>query len=139
MNYKLCKKEKEDFDENINANYSKSLESKKYFRQKITKKSNFAFVAIDGNKVVGYIAGGLIKIEDYMKHCKLAEVENMFILEDYRRKGVGKRLMDEMFKWCKSNGIERIRVIASFQNILGINFYKREGFNEYNLVLEKGL
>ncbi|MFA5992561.1 MAG: GNAT family N-acetyltransferase [Candidatus Pacearchaeota archaeon] len=139
LNYQLCKKEKEDYDSNINEYYSKSKKSTRYFRQKIVGGNNFAFVAVDGERIVGYLVGGLVKPDDYLKLCRLVEAENMFVLKEYRSQGIGKMLMKEMFDWCRSLKIERIRVVASFQNIRGIDFYRREGFKEYNLVLEKDL
>lgn len=36
-------------------------------------------------------------------------------------------------------GIKNIRVIASAGNIQGINFYRKSGFRDYTLALEKKL
>lgn len=91
------------------------------------------------DKTVGYLTGGIQKAEDYRNIKFTCELTSMWVDEDYRSRGVGKKLIEEFEKWCKEKSILRLRVVASAQNKQGINFYKREGFEEYNLTLEKNL
>jgi len=76
-------------------------------------------------------------LEEYKNVSKLAEAENMFVLEKYRSSGVGKQLLQGFIKWCKAKGVKRIRAVASAQNIRAIEFYRREGFKDSTLALEK--
>ena len=135
LNHQLCIKENKEFDATINKDYPTQKSGKEYFAERI--KNDCALIAFIGDKVVGYLVGAIIEAEDYRNISKFAEAENMFVLEEYRNLGIGKKLFDEFIKWCKSNEVKRIRAIASVQNIRAIEFYRREGFVDYDLVLEK--
>ena len=135
LNHQLCIKENKEFDATINKDYPIQKSGEEYFKERI--KNDCALVALIGSKVVGYLVGAVIEKEDYRNISKLAEAENMFVLEEYRSLGIGKKLLDEFFKWCKQNEVKRIRAVASVQNIKAIAFYKKGGFLDYNLVLEK--
>lgn len=56
---------------------------------------------------------------------KLLYVEDLFVREDYRRKGIGKLLLDEMIKNAESQGIKYIHLQVLDWNIPGISFYKK--------------
>ena len=135
LNHQLCIKENKEFDATINKDYPIQKAGEKYFKERI--KNGCTLVAIAEGKVVGYLVGAIIEHEDYRNISKIAEAENMFVLEKYRSSGIGKKLFDELIKWCKPKGAKRIRAVASAQNTRAIEFYKREGFTDYNLTLEK--
>lgn len=137
LNHQLCIKENKEFDPTINPDYPIQKSGEKYFKDRI--KNDCALIAIVDNKIVGYLIGAISEIEDYRNISKIAEAENMFVLEDYRKLGIGKKLLQEFTKWCKSKKAKRIKAIASAQNIRAIEFYHREGFEDYDLVLEKKL
>ena len=135
LNHQLCIKENKEFDATINKDYPIQKSGEKYFKERIKK--DFAWVAIINGKVVGYLVGAVIGIEEYRNVSKLAEAENGFVIEEYRSKGIGTRLLQEFVKWSKSNGAKRIRAVASAQNARAVELYRREGFKDYNLTLEK--
>ena len=74
-----------------------------------------------------------------MIESKIAEAENMFVLEEFRGQGIGVKLLQEFVTWCKSKDVKRIRTVASAQNTRAIEFYRRAGFLDYDLVLERDL
>lgn len=135
LNHQLCIKENKEFDATINKDYPIQKSGEEYFKKRI--KNDCALVAFADDRIVGYLVGAIIETENYRNISKLAEEENMFVLEKYRNLGIGKQLLQEFIKWCKSKKVERIRTVASAQNTKAIEFYKREGFIDYNLVLEK--
>ena len=51
-------------------------------------------------------------------------------------KGVGKKLHKFFIDWCNEKNTNRKRVVVSSGNIRAINFYKKNKFKEYDLVLE---
>ena len=91
------------------------------------------------NKIVGYLCGGLTKAEDYRNLPIVAELENTFVLDKFRSKGIGKKLYNEFINWCKINNVGKVRVEASVQNELAIKFYRNNNFRDYTLVLEADL
>jgi ribosomal protein S18 acetylase RimI-like enzyme len=139
LNLMLFEKEYKEFDNTLDCKWSKSKESKKYFTKRITDNDGCAYVAYDDDKLVGYLVGGLSEMSSYRTPTKFAELENMFILNEHRGHGIGTELYNKFLKWCKSKKIKKIRVIASAQNMNTIKFYKKNGFFEYDLILEQNI
>jgi len=118
LNHQLCIKEKREFDPTINKDYAIQKSGEKYFRARV--KNDCALIAIADSKIVGYLVGAIIDTEKYRNVSKLAEAENMLVLEEYRNSGIGKQLFREFVKWCKSKSVKRIRAVASAQNTKAI-------------------
>ena len=139
LNFKLFKKENKEYDSSLNLNWTFGEFGTKYFQDKISKNNSCVFIAIIKNKIIGYLCGGLTKAETYRILPVVAELENMFILDEFRSNGIGTKLYNEFLKWCKTKKVDKIRVNASAQNELAINFYKNNNFKEYALILEMDL
>ena len=60
----------------------------------------------------------------------------MFILEEYRKYGIGRKLINEFKKYAKENNIEELKVTASAKNINAITFYKKNGLEEFDITLK---
>ncbi|MFH1210354.1 MAG: GNAT family N-acetyltransferase [archaeon] len=135
LNLQLCEKEHKEFDPTINPKFPIQKEGEDYFKERI--KNDCALVALFNGKVVGYLVGAISEAEEYRNVSRIAEAENMLVLEEFRSKGIGKQLFQEFIKWCKSKKIKRVKVVASALNKHAIEFYRREGFDDYDLVLEK--
>ncbi|MBE5738194.1 MAG: GNAT family N-acetyltransferase [Clostridiales bacterium] len=136
LNNELCKYEtKNGFDSYI-SDWSLSDTSKEYFTYMI--ESEYIIVAEMQGKIVGYLAGSTHKDETYSYYDGItAELDNMFIYEEYRKFGIGTRLVDSFVVWCREQGAKRIMVTASFGNVNTINFYKKNGFDNINITLRK--
>ena len=139
LNLKMFKKEHKEYDSSLNLNWTFGKSGTKYYHDKISKNNSCVFVAIVKNQIIGYLCGGLTKAENYRILPIVAELENMFILDEFISNGIGTKLYNEFFKWCKTKKVGKIRVNASAQNELAINFYKNNNLKEYALILEKDL
>ncbi len=94
---------------------------------------------MDKDKIIGYFIGCIKKAEDYRKLKKIAEAENVYIIQKYRRKGIGTSFQKEFLKWARTKRVKRARVVISAQNKKSIASVKKIGFKDYNLTLEKEL
>lgn len=139
LNLMLFEKEKEEFDPTLNCNWTFSKEGIEYFEEKITKNDSCAFVAVLEGKVIGYLVGGLTESESHRNNVSMAELENMFVLEEFRSKSIGKDLYFKFLEWCNLKSVKRIMVVASAQNKKAIEFYRKQGFNDYDLTLEMNI
>lgn len=137
LNHMLCIEEHREYDNTVNADFSISKQGRKDFKERI--KNECALIAVYNDGVIGYLVGAIVPNEHYRTISKIAEVENMYILEPCRNLGVGRKLMAEFEKWSKSKNAEIMRVVASVENTDAIKFYQNSGFNDYNLTLEKKL
>lgn len=62
-----------------------------------------------------------------------------FILPEYRRRGIAKRLSKEFFKWLKSKNITYVYLDVYVKNIRGLKAWKKLGFKELTLGMRKRL
>ena len=122
------------FDETLNMNWTFSKVGTDYFNSRI--ESEFVYVAEANGKIIGYLAGSFNNQVSY-SHEVYAELENMFVMDEWRRHGVGKALCQEFFAQCEQRKIKSIRVTASAKNSRAVAFYKNIGFEEFDLVLKR--
>ncbi|MCD4762088.1 GNAT family N-acetyltransferase [bacterium] len=136
LNLMLFEKEYNEYDKTLNCEWVFANDGERYFKKRIIKDDGCALVAHIDNKMVGYLVGGLQEKESYRVLPALAELENMFVLDDCRSKGVGSKLFRAFTDWCKSKDVKRLRVVASAMNVRAIEFYKKNNLVEYDLILE---
>lgn len=134
LNLNLFKKEHVDHDDSLDLKWPISAAGEEYFADRIVG-NGFAWVAQDGNKIVGYACGGFVD-RGYRVEGIYAELENMFIDEKYRRLGIGSNLTKAFLKWCDENKVKYINVTASANNVDTIEFYKSLGFRDYDVKLQ---
>lgn len=60
---------------------------------------------------------------------KVAILEDMIIVEGFRRSGYGKQLLHEAIAFAKQRNCLRITLLTDFDNETAIRFYQRSGFN----------
>lgn len=132
LNKELFDLELECYDTTLVKDWSISNEGKKYFEDLIN--NSYVIVAILNNEIVGYLAGTINEKGSY-ENVQYGEINNMFIKDSCRGYGVGKSLVSEFKLYCKNNGINNLIVTASAKNKNAINFYKKNGFEDFNLTL----
>lgn len=125
------------FDNTLDGSWPSRNE--KYYKDRISKSDSITLVAVEAGDIVGYLIGCIVTPEDYRKTKNMAELENMFVKKEHRGKKIGSQMIKEFFKWAKSKGIKRLRVIASAQNKEAIEVYKKNSFFEYSSVLEANI
>jgi diamine N-acetyltransferase len=139
LNLMLFKKEHKEYDNTLDCNWTFGTDGISYFKKRILEDDGCAFVAYINNEVVGYLVGGLSEKSFCRILPMLAELENMYVLEHIRNKGIGSQLLNAFIDWCKSKEVKRIRVVASSMNTRAIKFYKKNGLEEYELILESNI
>jgi len=133
LNNNLFDFEFKNFDDTLKLGWSFEKEGKEYFEYMI--KNEIVFVAEVEKKIVGYLAGIICEKTSYITET-FAELENMCIDDKYRQLGIGTILIDEFKKYCKEEGIQNIKVTALAKNSRAIQFYMKNGFEDYNVTLK---
>lgn len=139
LNLKLFEKEYKEYDSLLNMDWTFGEAGTKYYQDRISQDNGCVLVAIIANKTVGYLCGGLTEAEEYRRLPIVAELENTFVLDEFRSKWIGKQLYTTFVDWCKSKNVGKLRVEASAQNEWAIKFYRKNNFKDYTLVLEAEL
>ena len=134
LNKILFDLEYNNFDNTLDANRPISNEGINYYKESII--NDITLVAVSNNIIVGYLIWTLNSELSY-NTVKQAELNNMCVLEQYRKYGIGTKLFNEFKNICKENHIEEIKVTASYDNINAINFYRKNWFQESELTLKQ--
>ncbi len=135
LNSDLFKKEYREYDKSLDLGWTYK-DGKKYFKDRIIKKSGFVEIAEAKGKIIGYLCGGISERKLYHKKEKYTELENMLIKNRFRGQGIGAKLTNDFINWCKKDKVNYIVVTASVQNKQAIDFYRKLGFRDYDLTLE---
>jgi ribosomal protein S18 acetylase RimI-like enzyme len=96
----------------------------------LKKRDQFiAYVAESGHESVGYCIATV--------HDRAGEIDSLFLSAAYRGKGYGKALMDLALNWLNDQNCETIRVSIAEGNEEALDFYRRFGFAERFVVMQK--
>lgn len=87
-------------------------------------KGNF-WIAIDNKKIIGSI-GLLIK-------GTIGEIKRVYVSSDYRRKGIGTLLYNELEKIAKNMKIQELQLSAGINLENAHHFYKKMGYTRYGI------
>ena len=136
LNKELFELESNNFDSTLIVDWPLTQEGKEYFEKAI--RNDIVLVACINNKIVGYLAGTLNSQYSYNNNIQ-AELDNMCVMSEYRKSGIGSKLFEEFKKICKENKINEIKVVASYNNLNAIAFYKNNGFKEADLTLKQNI
>lgn len=134
LNNDLFELEYSNFDPALRVGWTFEQEGTKYFTNMLN--NEIVYIALYKNIVVGYLAGS-INIQGSYVTKSLAEIDNMFVLEEYRKYGIGTKLINVFKQYCKENQIEELKVTASAKNENAIKFYMKNGFNEFEITLKQ--
>ena len=139
LNSLLFKKEYNEYDKLLNLDWTLGEKGTSYFKNILTNENKCAFVAEAEGNIIGYLAGQISKIKPYRNAPITAELDNTFVLKEYRNLDIGTKLYKEFVKWCEEKKVKIIRVQAFAPNTKAINFYHKNGFKDYTLILENYL
>ena len=90
--------------------------------------SEVIYIAEVGDLPVGYICGE-VNLKKAWYRENIASLTNLFVKKEYRKKGIGKYLVDYFKDDVSSRGISKIEVNVMSNNISAIEFYEEYGFN----------
>jgi putative acetyltransferase len=81
-------------------------------------------VLVDGDQIVG--TGAIMKLD-----AEVCELKRLWFLKEYRRKGLGYQMTQELLSFARSKGYKRVRLETDRDaQSQALNFYKRLGFYE---------
>ena len=102
------------------------------------KDNNVLFVARENNLTVGFIYGYIkYKASDFVTKG-VAQIDALYVLDNYRNKGIGKKLIDKFYEWCEEDNIKIIEISVFKNNTNAYNLYEKLGYEvtEYKMVKE---
>ena len=106
-------------------------EGKKLLKQKVENdlaNSNVQVLLAEADgEVIGYVQGEVTRRSDHMPRT-VGQVSLMYVVKQFRRKGVGRRLVKELCKFFNSNKAEDLTVRYIIGNKEAEGFWRKLGF-----------
>jgi ribosomal protein S18 acetylase RimI-like enzyme len=92
-------------------------------------------VALDGDEVIGYSISEIKDPPPGPIRPVYGYIHHVAVTEKYRRSGVGEKMFNEILKWFKSKGMDRIELDITSKNYVSSSFWTKMGFEEYTRTL----
>lgn len=99
----------------------------------ITSDQSYLVVAEADGRLVG---SGYARIEEakpWLKHRNYAYLGFMYVVPEYRGRGINARIIGELKDWALSQDIRELRLEVYSPNTAAIQAYKKVGFSEHML------
>jgi ribosomal protein S18 acetylase RimI-like enzyme len=139
MPIKLATHLSNSYDKTIKPEWFLSNDAKEFYFEFLHDTNKCVYVAETlGGEIIGFVAGELADATEYWyrKINCFASLDELFVLEEYRSSGVGKKLMNQFKDWCREKGADRISLEVSTTNVPAILFYQKHGFDSQYTVME---
>jgi PhnO protein len=113
----ICELEEEVFDFQV---------FKAIFIENISNPANMYLIALIEKQALGFISFHTQKL---LHHCGIVgEIQEFFIYQNYRGKGIGRRLMQEVMHFADQNELKSIEVTTSRRRLENVLIYENLGF-----------
>jgi ribosomal protein S18 acetylase RimI-like enzyme len=112
---------------------------REYFGKIIRARNSLFLVAEGEGKVIAYAIGKIIRNPPVLEIKRSGEVAEIFIDEEYRGKGVGPKLVDEILAWFREKKIRHVFVIFDHRNRMAKRVYQKKGFMPFQEKWERYL
>lgn len=89
------------------------------------------------DEVIGYLKLNFGNSQTELKENKALEIERIYVLKEYHGKNIGQLLYDRAIEVATQKGAEYIWLGVWEENPRAINFYKKNGFIEFDIHIFK--
>ena len=125
------------FDKDLIVDFALTPQGENFFKEGITRQDGCCLIAEENDHMIGYTNGGAKEIP-YRK-SKYFEIDNLGIIPELKGKGLGKQLLEAITSWAKDHDYQKIYVNCYAMNKEAIDFYRKNGYENIDICLEKAL
>lgn len=124
-------------DSDLDLDWALSEKGSKYFSEFIENSDAYVLLAQDDGKPVGYLLAEIREVE--FRKGKSVFIENMGVSANNRDQGIGGMLISELVNLANEKGIKKIYVTTYLNNNKVLEFYRKNGFSDIDITLEKNI
>jgi len=100
-----------------------------YYKRHLSDNTFVSWLAVDGNRIVGTSGMSFVEKPPYYS-CptgKIGLLSSMYVIKEYRRRGIAKFLLDKVVNEAKNFGCATVQITASD---MGVLLYTDYGFKK---------
>ena len=120
-------------EKKYNSNVNEDFKVNNYYKNYIGKDSSKLLVALEDNKIIGFIFTKIIGDETEKSSAK---IDALYVVKEYRNKGVATKLIESIKTWLKDIEIDSVTISTMYQNEIAKKLYYKLGFNDYYVTLK---
>lgn len=118
-------------EENMKKYLDEGFSAAKLKAELTDKNSEFYFAAIEG-EVIGYLKLNFGQSQTELKEEEALEIERIYVLKEFHGKKVGQLLYEKAIEIAKQKNADYVWLGVWEENPRAINFYKKNGFVEFD-------
>ena len=102
----------------------------RFIKERIENNESDIFLSIDGDSASGFL-------QLYPSFCSVQAIKiyilyDLYVEQEYRKRGIGESLMNRASQWAKENGALRLDLLTAKTNIAGQHLYEKLGYKKVN-------
>jgi diamine N-acetyltransferase len=118
-------------EENMAKYLEEGFSSEKLTAELNDKNSEFYFALLENN-VIGYLKLNLGQSQTELKDDKAIEIERIYVLKGFHGQNVGQILYEKALQIAHQKNVDYVWLGVWEENPRAINFYKKNGFVEFD-------
>jgi ribosomal protein S18 acetylase RimI-like enzyme len=118
-------------EENLNKYLDEGFSVAKLTLELNDQNSEFYFATLDNN-VIGYLKMNFGQSKTELQDNKAVEIERIYVLKEYHGKNIGQLLYDKAISIARQKNADFVWLGVWEKNPRAINFYKKNGFVEFD-------
>ena len=107
------------------------------FKVVLKSPDNYVFVAEENGKIIGFATVSVRTLVRYPK--PIAELDELFVAEEFRKHGVGKKFMSKVEEIAKKRNCYRLYIASANRFKIAHKFYEVLGYTKYGFHFYKNL
>jgi GNAT superfamily N-acetyltransferase len=111
--------------------------TKRYFTEFSSRDDKLVLVAVKGTDIVGFLTAMIRTTLPIFEQRNYGLLNDMFVKQEHRGKGVGKRLQGATTEWFEQKHIRRLELRVEASNSEAIAFYEAHAFKIRSHTLKK--
>ncbi len=126
-----------EFDYALRVSSNNEQEIREKLKKIVNDRDNHISLVIESNKkIVGILISDII-FRIYYDPKYEARIREIYVLPEFRSKGIGKEFIDKFTDVVNDRGINMVTAEFPSLNTMAINFYKNLGFRELIKIYSK--
>lgn len=109
----------------------------KYVRGEIKEGRGFLLSALSENQLVGFVAASYARRFPMKVSETMGTINDLYVLPHYRRRGIGRKLVNECLEKMKSGDVDSVRINLVSGNDSALLLYQKLGFEIYRYAVKK--
>lgn len=126
------------YDDDLINDFEYTKAGKQYFSEALQDSHGIFLIALDNhNNPIGYANG--VPMQLSYRKSNYFELQNLGVLPEVKRQGVGKKLMTAITDWAKAQGYQKIYLNCYAKNAEALAFYRQLGYQDIDICLERNI